>query len=90
MYKLLFYSSKALGSDRKKLLKDNKSMALIQKALGELAVNPLGKTGIKKLENSSEATYRLRCGPWRILFDVDHGNRQIVIYRIKQRKEGYE
>lgn len=90
MYQLLFYQSKALIRDKKKLLKDLQSFTVIQEALGKLAIDPFAKgISVKKLRASEESTFRLRCGKWRILFDVDTKNMKIIVYRIKQRKEGY-
>lgn len=90
MYKLLFYKSKALLRDRKKLMKDQKSLGLIEEILGKLAVNPFAKNiSVKKLHKSKEGTLRIRCGKWRIIFDLDTKNKNIIVYRIKQRKEGY-
>lgn len=90
MYRLLFYQSKALTQDRKRLMKDKKTLGLIEEALGKLALNPFGALlSVKKLRVSEQGTFRLRCGKWRVLFDVDTQNKNIIIYRIKQRKEGY-
>jgi mRNA-degrading endonuclease RelE of RelBE toxin-antitoxin system len=91
MYRLFFYESKALLQDRKKLQRDSKMLGFIQEALGELAVDPFSASlDLKKLKGApSEGTFRLRCGKWRILFDVDTSNKTIIIYRIMQRKEGY-
>ena len=44
----------------------------------------------KKLIASEEATFRMRVGRWRISFDIDTVNKNIIIYRIKQRQEGYD
>lgn len=91
MYQLLFYQSKALAQDKKRLLKDSKMFVNVQEALGKLALDPFAKgILVKKLQASREATFRLRCGSWRVLFDVDTQNRKIIVYCIKQRKEGYE
>mgnify|MGYP001607771697 CR=1 FL=1 len=90
MYQLLFYESKALLQDKKRLSKDRSAFSAVQAALGKLAVDPFAKgIFVKKLHASDEATFRLRCGDWRILFDVDTSNKNIIVYRIKQRKEGY-
>lgn len=90
MYQLLFYESKPLLQDKKKLLKDQNAFSTVQEALGKLAIDPFAKgIFLKKLHASHEATFRLRCGSWRILFDVDTQNKKIIVYRIKQRKEGY-
>lgn len=90
MYRLIFFQSKALTQDRKRLVKDKKSFLLVQESLGKLAQNPFTAfLNVKKLKSSEEATFRLRCGKWRILFDIDSSNKNIIVYRIKQRKEGY-
>lgn len=90
MYRLFFYQSKALLKDQKRLLKNEQATGAVQEALGKLAVNPF-KSGlsVKKQHASEEAVFRLRVGSWRVLFDVDTRNKTIIIYRIKQRKEGY-
>lgn len=90
MYRLLFFESKVLIQDRKRLIKDKIVLGFVEEALGRLALNPFaGGLAVKKLRNSEEGTFRLRCGKWRVIFDVDASNRNIIIYRIKQRKEGY-
>lgn len=41
---------------------------------------------VKKLTNHTPE-YRMRCGSWRVLFEIE-GN-QIVVYRVLNRKEAY-
>lgn len=90
MYRLIFFDSKPLVRDKKKLQKDKKSFEMIQEGLGRLAVDPFAKSlNVKKLNNFEEGVFRLRCGSWRVIFDVDTANKIIVVYRIMQRKEGY-
>jgi len=82
MYKIIFFKDK-------KLLKDKN---LISKSLQKLSLNPFGDThlSIKKLIKPKEnGTFRLRVGKYRIIYDVDTSNKIIIIYRVKQRKEGY-
>jgi mRNA interferase RelE/StbE len=43
--------------------------------------------GCKKLIN--EDGYRLRSGDFRILYRIDDSARNVIIYRIKHRKEAY-
>ncbi|MBI2463686.1 type II toxin-antitoxin system RelE/ParE family toxin [Candidatus Peregrinibacteria bacterium] len=86
----MYYESKALLRDRKKLFKDKSALLFIQESIGKLALDPFSHIlNIKKLRVSEEAVFRLRCGKWRILYDVDSQNKIIIIYRIMQRKEGY-
>jgi mRNA-degrading endonuclease RelE of RelBE toxin-antitoxin system len=71
-------------------LKDQRTLLLIQESLGRLALDPFSHImNIKKLRFSRQGTFRLRCGSWRVLFDVDTRNKIIIVYRIMQRKEGY-
>jgi mRNA interferase RelE/StbE len=90
MYKLIFYKLKLLDKDRKYLLKVPTDFKRIQVCLGKLGADPFARNlATKKLINSKEATFRLRIGKFRVLFDVDTNNKIIIVYRIKQRKEGY-
>ncbi len=41
---------------------------------------------VKKLTNHTPE-YRLRCGDWRVLFEIEGD--KIVIYRVRNRKEAY-
>ncbi len=90
MYRLIFFQSAGLLRDQKKLLKDARASLFVEEGLAKLAADPFAHhVSLKKLKNSEEATFRLRCGEWRILFDIDTYNRIIIVYRIKPRKEGY-
>ncbi len=42
---------------------------------------------VKKLTNFTPE-YRMRCGDWRVLFEIE--GESIVIYRILNRKEAYQ
>ena len=42
---------------------------------------------VKKLTNHTPE-YRMRCGNWRVLFEVEGD--QIVVYRVLNRKEAYQ
>ncbi|PCI25483.1 plasmid stabilization protein [Candidatus Peregrinibacteria bacterium] len=44
---------------------------------------------IKKLTNFTSADYRLRIGHYRVLFDLDHCHKKILLYRILHRKDSY-
>jgi mRNA interferase RelE/StbE len=59
----------------------NKALSAIE----QLAHFP-NVTQIKKLSNGA---YRLRIGDYRILFDVDAGKRQVIIYTIGHRRDVY-
>lgn len=80
-FKILY--SKSAVNDIKKL------DSIIKKRLGKklevLATNPLDHA--TKLENSPTGSYRWRIGNYRVIFDIDGKN--IVIFRIRHRRESY-
>ena len=93
MYKILFYKSKKLSKDKKYLFVDNKYKGRILQIIRKLALDPFGKNNLntKKLAHSGESgVFRLKIGKYRIIYDVDTGNKILIIYRIKLRKEGYK
>ncbi len=47
------------------------------------------KMDVKKLRGNIPY-YRLRCGIWRIIFEVNKTERNIIILDIKQRKKAYK
>jgi mRNA interferase RelE/StbE len=47
------------------------------------------KMDVKKLRGNIPY-YRLRCGIWRIIFEVNKTERNIIILDIKQRKNTYK
>lgn len=54
-------------------------------AIEALADDPL-PDGVRKLAGA-EGSYRLRVGDYRILFDLDFGNRHVTVYRARHRRE---
>ena len=59
---------------------------VIQK-VESLASNPK-PAGIKKLKNA-EHTYRVRVSDYRIIYQIDTANKEIIICRIRHRKDAY-
>ena len=45
-------------------------------------------TGSRKL-TGAEATYRLRVGPYRVVYEVDDRSHLVLITRIRHRKDAY-
>ena len=58
----------------------------LEQAIDQLAANPR-PAGAKQL--SGQTGYRVRVGDYRILYDIDDDARQIIIYRVKHRREAY-
>jgi len=44
--------------------------------------------GAKKLEGSKFA-WRIRVGDWRVVYEIYDKAREVKIYRVKHRREGY-
>lgn len=57
-------------------------------ALGDLAADPEGSSGIRKL--SGRPGSRLRVGDWRVLFELNPAAREIVVDRVLPRGRAYE
>lgn len=55
----------------------------INKHILSLQPNPRPR-GCKKLDKD---IYRLRVGPWRIIYVIDDSNRQVIISRIRRREK---
>ncbi len=58
----------------------------IARQIDQLAENPR-PTGVKKLHGRRD--YRLRVGPYRILYEIDDDTEIVTIFRIKHRREAY-
>ncbi|HLA18588.1 MAG TPA: type II toxin-antitoxin system RelE/ParE family toxin [Dehalococcoidia bacterium] len=52
-----------------------------------LATDPFPRQSIKLV--SSETTYRLRIGVYRVIYDVDPAARVITVHYIRHRREAY-
>ncbi len=59
---------------------------LISQHIDHLTENPRPRDS-KKLKG--EATYSLRVGVYRVLYDIDDSAKVVTIYRIKHRREAY-
>ena len=58
----------------------------IKRKISALSENPR-PFGCKKL--TAEEGYRIRAGDFRILFRIKDSAREVIIYRVKYRKEAY-
>lgn len=63
-----------------------KAFENIKKKILNLANNPRPFGAIKLTQ---EEGYRLRAGDYRILYRIDDKQKEIIIYRLKHRKEAY-
>lgn len=93
-YKVIF-PCKQVENDFEKILQkipDNYKEHIIE-AIRSLAINPRpqGKR-YKKLKQSISivhllAEYRLRIGPYRVLYDIDDKNKNVVLLKLIKRDE---
>lgn len=83
-YELAFTTQAA--KEFKKL--DRSDAAKIDKKLQEL-VSGTQNLDIKKMSTDGDAKYRLRCGDYRIIFEVKHSIITILVIGIGHRKEVY-
>jgi mRNA interferase RelE/StbE len=63
-------------------------VSIISQAVGELSMNPYPH-GVKKL-SGSEHTYRIRQGPYRVVFTVTKATSIVEVVRIGHRKDVYD
>ena len=70
-----------------KFLKDR-----IQEIIDEIKIDPFTKRSgvdIKLISSKKDATYRVRIGKYRMIYQVDKKEKQIFITIIFQRERGY-
>jgi mRNA interferase RelE/StbE len=58
----------------------------LKKKIASLSENPR-PSGCQKLTN--EEGYRIRSGDFRIIYRIDDPSKEVIIYRIKHRREAY-
>lgn len=66
---------------------DRQVVPRIIRAVESLAENPFPSMS-RKLQGG-EASYRIRWGDYRVIYQVDKDNKRLVIYHIRHRKEAY-
>ena len=59
----------------------------VRDAIGALATNPF-PPGCKKL-HGEDATYRMRVGDYRVLYEIHEKEVLILIVRVRHRKDAY-
>ncbi|MCD6407431.1 type II toxin-antitoxin system RelE/ParE family toxin [bacterium] len=83
-YKIKFKSS--VEKDIRKI--PNKYIPQIIKKIKLLSFNPYGK-GVTKLVGT-EHTFRIRVGNYRIIYQINEDEKQIIVYCIRHRKDDYK
>jgi mRNA interferase RelE/StbE len=56
-------------------------------AIRRLADDPLPRGAVKLTGSTNE--YRLRVGVYRILYEVEHDQRLVTVFRVAHRREAY-
>lgn len=46
-------------------------------------------SGVRKLKGQDEEGWRIRVGDYRVLYQIDDGQRQVTIFRVGHRREVY-
>jgi mRNA interferase RelE/StbE len=61
---------------------------LIRGKLDQLAEDPIRAPNVKPLKG--RPGYRLRVGDWRVVYELDHGQRRVVVLDIGPRGSVYD
>jgi mRNA interferase RelE/StbE len=64
-----------------------KNLERLMEAIASLTHNPFPR-GYKKLKASQDG-YRVRVGNYRIIYEVDTGERIVTVFHIRDRKDAY-
>lgn len=46
-------------------------------------------TGVRKLKGKGEEGWRIRVGDYRVVYRIDDSLRQVIVYRVRHRREVY-
>ena len=87
MNKYKFEIASSVEKDLKKI--PNKITSKIIIAIESLAEKPYPINKFKKLKGT-EASYRLRVGDYRVLYEVEDTVKIITVYRVRHRKDVYK
>ena len=87
MYKIIFNNEKLIKKDLEQI--PEKFRKNVFQKLENLAINWLKETNIKLLNHYSLCDYRLRVWNYRILFNLNSNNNQIIVFRILHRSKLY-
>ena len=84
LYKI--YIKRSLEHDLRKI--DRQFIPKILEAIEDLSENPFPVQSRKM--KSSESSYRLRLGDYRIIYQVDTENKVVSVYHARHRKDAYK
>jgi mRNA interferase RelE/StbE len=59
----------------------------VLEAVRQLEANPFGPTKVKKLKGKGTGQWRLEVWPYRVRYDVER--QDVVLYRVRHRKDVY-
>jgi mRNA interferase RelE/StbE len=59
-------------------------------AIDHLKGNPTSGTNISRLHGEFEGNYRIRMGPWRIVYSVNLNSRRVWVKLIRSRGDAYK
>ncbi len=86
-YKISFHRERLIQKDISKIPQNN--IKIIFDTIEFLAENWLPNLQLKRLSNYKLANYRLRVWNYRVLFDIDDENIEIMVFRILHRSKLY-
>lgn len=91
MYRIVFDPSRRFKKDLSILKKNIQVFRYVERKLDEFAIDPFAKKwNVRKMEPKSDNLLRLRLDKIRVIFDIDTGNKVIVVYRMGYRKDVYK
>jgi mRNA interferase RelE/StbE len=73
------------------------SLALLDKDVAQRILNKptwflqnIGTVNFIPLEGNLAGLYKLRVGDWRVIYEVNHNDKVVIIHRVGHRKEIYK
>lgn len=73
------------------------TLALLDKDVAQRILNKLkwflqniGTVNFIPLEGNLAGLYKLRVGDWRVVYEVNHNDKVVIIHRVGHRKEIYK
>ena len=70
-------------------MKDDKKSSIIKEALTDYNTIKESAEANAKQKLAADEGYRIRAGDFRILYRIDDRAKEVIIYRVKHRREAY-